>query len=205
LRTKTGRIARWGLASPLHVSVDRAHRRCSCRHTALARSPELTALLFRDTPAHGRPGPDHRPPCRSKLAMETPRLLSYRSFKDRLSIDMRPVRPLGTATSEEVLAPARPCQRLSRVPLLPFLTTSAVCSAPAGVGLLHPTADHEVHPVSSRPPTVADDATLLAGASPFEAFPSQQSGDPSPPENPGPKTGEHRSSPKPLPLATFAA
>jgi len=59
---------------------------------------------------------------------------------------------------------------LQRVPLLPFRTTSAVSSAPAAVGLLHPTADHEVHPVSGRPPTVAGDATLLSDAVTLRSF-----------------------------------
>jgi hypothetical protein len=37
-----------------------------------------------------------------------------------------------------------------RVPLVPFLTTSAVYSTQGLAGLLHPANDHEVHLVSSR-------------------------------------------------------
>jgi hypothetical protein len=92
---------------------------------------------------------------------------------------------------------------LPHVPLLPFLTTPAVCSAPTGVGLLHPTADHEVHPVSSRPPTVADNTTLLTGANPPKPFPPDKV-EPVTPSEIGPKTapGEvHRS---PCPSRWFA-
>jgi len=42
------------------------------------------------------------------------------------------------------------------VPPLSFFPTSTVCSAQSLVGLLHPTADHKVHLVLSRPPTFAD-------------------------------------------------
>jgi hypothetical protein len=61
-----------------------------------------------------------------------------------------------TGASTQDRSPGDRLPRLPHVPLLPFLTTPAVSSAPTGVGLLHPTADHEVHLVSSRPPTVAD-------------------------------------------------
>jgi hypothetical protein len=138
------------------------HQR-SCRFAALARSFRPNALLFEDTPAHGRPGPFHQRSHRNVLAVVTPRLLSHSSFKDCLSID-RPVRPLRT----EARAAALPA--LQRVPLLPFLTTSAVSSAQAVVGLLHPTTDHEVHPVSGRTTTVADATTLLTDAVTLRSF-----------------------------------
>jgi hypothetical protein len=89
-------------------------------HRACALTRIHRALLQRHM-ARMRPGPDHRRSHRSGLAMETPRLLSYSSFKDRLSIDIRPVRPLGTeapATDCHACRTFRSCRfsRLQRFP-----------------------------------------------------------------------------------------
>jgi hypothetical protein len=84
---------------------------------------------------------------------------------------------------------------LQRVPLLPFLTTPAVYSAPTAVGLLHPTADHEVRPVSGRLPTIADNTTLLTDANTLRSFSLETRWKP--------VTQEHsltKQKPKPLPF-----
>jgi hypothetical protein len=117
-RTKTGWIGRWGLASPalcLHrpsapsmqlpphraCALTRTHRAPLQRHigsnAAWARPPTLTTEVGKAT--------------------ETPKLLSYSSFKDRLSIDKRTVRPLRTealATDCQACRTFRSC-RFSRL------------------------------------------------------------------------------------------
>jgi hypothetical protein len=96
-------------------------------------------------------------------------------FKDRPSIDKRPVSPLPVARSPRL-------PHLAHVPLLPFLPASAVYSSRVCAGLLHPAADHGVRPVSGREPTSIAEAmgcrspTVLTDVTPFEAFPSAQSG-----------------------------
>lgn len=61
-----------------------------------------------------------------------------------------------------------------RVPPLSFLLTSAVSSARRLVGLLHPTTDHEVHLVSSRPTTKAATRPSSEVSHPSELFPLRQ-------------------------------
>ena len=66
--------------------------------------------------------------------------------------------------------------RSELVPPLPFLSTSAVCSAGHPAGLLHPATGHGVRRVSGLPLPFARrlqvGARLSRGALPFEAFPS---------------------------------
>jgi len=68
----------------------------------------------------------------------------------------------------------------SAVPSLPFLTTPTVSSADDRVGLLHPTADHGVHPVSCRPMTSLPSSDIPHGRLTLRSLPLPTRWTPSP-------------------------
>lgn len=192
-RTKTGWFGRWGLASPalcLHrppapsmqlpphraCALTRTHRAPLQRHmgstAAWARPPTSTTEVEEVT--------------------ETPKLLSYSSFKDRLSIDIQPVRPLRT---EALAADCHACHmfrscRFARLQRFAPHRPVWACCIPL------PTMRFTWFRAGQRL-LQAENTTLLAGAPPFGVFPSWQRGTPSP--------GIAASSRYALPLATLAA
>jgi hypothetical protein len=150
------------------------------------RAHPIRRALLRRHDAQVRPAP-LLAPLRDK---PTARLLSYSSFKDRLSIDIDQCVLSGPKPGSWIATPRH-------VPLMPFLTTSAVYSALTFVGLLHPTTDHEVRHVSRRPPTFADDTTLPVTLHPSKPFPLKEV------EHRHP-LAETTGSPYALPLSLFA-
>jgi len=128
---------------------------------------------------------------------ETPKRSCHGDSQAPLSqfIQRPPLHRHTTGASSPDRSPGCRMPTLQRVPLLPFLTTPAVYSAPTAVGLLHPTADHEVRPVSGRLPTVADNTTLLTDANTLRSFSLETRWKP--------VTQEHsltKQKPKPLPF-----
>jgi hypothetical protein len=87
----------------------------------------------------------------------------------------RPLRP--AARSEDLVEklPTSPA-----VPSMPFLTTSTGSSADDLVGLLHPTTDHGVHPVSCRPSTFPPSSDTPHGRLTLRSFPLPTRWTPSP-------------------------
>jgi len=170
---KSGCLQWWGFGFPVRVATDTSDTDAAAAAPPLRAYPTQRTLLRRHAgswAAWALP-PTITPKCARRGDSQAP----LSQFIQRPPLHRHPT---NASTPDRGLGCSLPT--LQRVPLLPFLTTSAVSSALTVVGLLHPTADHEVHPVSGRTPTVADAATLFTDAKPFEAFPLQHSGNPSP-------------------------
>jgi hypothetical protein len=106
--------------------------------------------------------------------MVTPRLLSHSSFKDRLSIDIQPMRPLRAETRAaecQLRSTFRSCRfsRLQR--LAPHRPPRACCIPLPTMRFVRFRAGCRLSPTT--PPSSRTQT-------PFEAFPSQHSGNPSP-------------------------